>query len=545
MFTMRALELHGRHIWQRDSILRALDVIEANNLNTLVLHETDLVQMVTYPRSYLNPYGLWQSAPTRRGENAIENNRIYFDHILHLADQRGIQVLAEVKEIGFPDEILELHPELIKNGTICPSEPFWLEFIERKTDELYTDFPLLAGQISSAGSTEGKASRAQGKCGCPVCARTTVEDWYLGIIEALHRASERHGKTLAIRDFAYKPADHEPLVRAIDRSPDSVIFCAKVTPHDFYLTFPHNPAIARLQRTKWIEYDTMGQFYGWGLFPCLALDDLNHRIDHATKSGVSGALLRVEWERINDHWSLDTLGEINLIAAASLIGGKPITATQACANWLAAHYQPVAAAPWLASILSRTWPIIRQALYANDFVFADNSMYPRSLSRAWWGMEVRDALHTWDPSRIADLQMTEAKVSALIAEKHEAVRLITALATDVRRADPSIPDSLHAMLVETFDRYEIYIDGFLACAEVCVLARWLNPAHRSDDGPGPDGPIALAAALERLDAFTAKIRDITEQANLRHQLVMLIDHRRAGDIAREGHELLRTLHDAG
>jgi hypothetical protein len=188
-FDLRALELHGSHIWRRDAILRALEVCRANRLNTLVLHETDLVQMVTYPRAYLDPYGLWSSAPTRRGENAIENNRAYLDHVLRLAAQAGVAVFAETKEIGFPDEILELRPDLLKDGRICPSEPFWVEFIERKTDEFLTDFPGFAGMISSAGSTEGKASRAQGKCGCALCAQTSLEDWYHGIITALHRAT--------------------------------------------------------------------------------------------------------------------------------------------------------------------------------------------------------------------------------------------------------------------------------------------------------------------------------------------------------------------
>jgi hypothetical protein len=541
MFSMRALELHGRHIWSRDSIVQALDVIVANRLTTLVLHETDIVQMVTYPRAYLDPHGLWQRAPTRRGENAIENNRIYFDHVLRLARARGIEVLIEVKEIGFPDEILELRPELIKHGTICPSEPFWYEFIERKTDEIFTDFPLLAGMISSAGSTEGKASRAQGKCRCERCAETSLEDWYLGIIAALHRAASRHGKTLAIRDFAYSPADHAPLIRAVDRAPAEVIFCAKVTPHDFYLTFPDNPAIARRARPMWIEYDTMGQFYGWGIFPCLVLDDLRARLGHAAAAGVSGGLFRVEWERINDYWSIGTPNEINLIAAAAIARGEDIGAASACAAWLAARGWPTAAAEWLAGILQRGWPILRRALYIDSFVFADNSMYPRSLARAWWGMEVRDALHTWDPSRTGALRMSAPRVAALVAEKTEAVALAHALAADVRNGDAGLPAALHAELITIFDRMAHYVAGFLACAEPCLLARWLDPASRDDAGPGPEGIAWLAAAIGRLEDFADSIRPLAEQADAPHQLVMLMDHRRAADIAREGRTLLGGL----
>jgi hypothetical protein len=63
-------------------------------------------------------------------------------------------------------------------------------------------------------------------------------------------------------------------------------------------------------------------------------------------------------------------------------------------------------------------------------------MYPRSLRRAWWGMEVRDALHTWQPVRAPDLRMTAARVDALIAEKEDAVTRIRSLAADVRLGDP-------------------------------------------------------------------------------------------------------------
>ena len=418
-----------------------------------------------------------------------------------MAARRGVRVLVEVKEIGFPDEILELRPELLKDGVVCPSEPFWMEFIERKTDEFLADFPLVAGMISSAGSTEGKTSRAQNKCRCPLCEATGLEDWYLGIITALHRATSRHGRTLAVREFAYKPADHGPLVAAIDRAPADVVLCSKATPHDFYLGFPHNPAIGRPGRVQWIEYDTMGQFWGWGLFPCMPLEDMRSRFLHAADKGVSGASFRVEWERINDLWSLDGLNAVNLTLAAAFAAGAPIDATEASRRWLADTGWPEQGAPWLAGILSRTEAIMRGALYIDGFVFADNSMYPRSLRRAWWGMETRDALHTWDPTRAPDLVMDRARVAALIDEKRRAAAMAASLAADVRRGDPTVPPTLHAWLADIFDRMEMYIEGFRISGEVCLYARWCDPEHRRDDGPAAADLRSFAAALDELEAF--------------------------------------------
>src|SRR5574337_1056294 len=255
----RALELHGRRMWERARVIEALDAIERYRLTALVLHETDMLQQVLFPRALFDPYAQWVSAPTRRGENAIQNNRVYFDHVIRLARARGIDIWLEVKELGFPDEVLELRPELLKNGRVCPSEPFWLGFVEARTAELFADFPGLAGLIVSPGSPEGRAARAQNTCACSACAETPLQLWYQRLIVALHRPTRAAGKRLAIREFAYKPADHAPLLSALDDLPEDIILCAKVTPHDFYPTFPHNPAIRSSRRPLWIEYDVHGQ----------------------------------------------------------------------------------------------------------------------------------------------------------------------------------------------------------------------------------------------------------------------------------------------
>lgn len=535
-FEFRGLELHGG-MWDRWRIVHALDFIKRTDMNALVIHETDIIQQITYPRSYLNPYGLWKSAPTRRGENRIENNRVYFDHILQLARREGIDVWIEVKEIGFPDEILELRPELLKNGTVCPTEPFWYEYLERRTNELFEDFPLIKGMITSPGSQEGKASRPQNKCGCAICQATSVEDWYHNIIMALHRPSVRHGKRLVLRDFAYKPVDHEPLINAVARAPDDIVFCIKVTPHDFYLTFPDNPALGRLKREQWIEYDVHGQFFGWGIFPCLVLDDLRARFATAEKVGVKGGIFRTEWERINDLWCFETLNEINAIAAAALAKGETVDAVACCRRWLEAHSWSTKAAPWLAETLIQTWPIMKRALYANDFVFADNSMFPRSVARAWWGMETRDSLHVWDPARAKDLQLDRASLGRWIAEKEEAVARMERLHARVKAGDPSLPEGLHKELVERFDLFRIYIDGFRKCGKVCFYARWFEK-HDPQDKPNAADRAAFEQALKELEAFIATIKPIATDARYRHQIVLLLDYRRAQDILREGREAL-------
>jgi hypothetical protein len=246
----RALELHGQGIWRRDRVSRALRFMQSHGLNALVLHESDLVHHVVYPRSLFDPHALWRDAPSRRGENAIFNNRAYLESVIAQARAAGIETWLNVKEIGFSDEVLALRPEVFKAGAICPSEPFWAGYVAAKTDELLGDFPGLAGVIVSFGSQESRASRAQNRCRCALCAAEPLEGWYGRIIAAMHDPVRRHGRRLAVRDFAYKPEDHRPLVAA-PRAAGAGAMGGVRLPRPVLRLGPHAlPGAGRLGRTR-------------------------------------------------------------------------------------------------------------------------------------------------------------------------------------------------------------------------------------------------------------------------------------------------------
>jgi hypothetical protein len=525
----RALELHGRRMWDRVRIIEALDAIRRYRLTALVLHETDMLQHVLFPRAYFDPYAQWAGAPTRRGENAIQNNRVYLDHVIRLARARGVEIWLEVKELGFPDEVLELHPKLLKQGRVCPSEPFWQEFIEARTAELFADFPGLSGLIVSPGSPEGRAARAQNKCGCRLCADTPLALWYQRLIAALYRPAKAAGKRLAVREFAYTPEDQAPLLAALDALPEEIILCAKVTPHDFYPTFPDNPAIRPSRRPMWVEYDVHGQFYGWGLFPCLMADDIAARLTHAAAQGACGGLFRVEWERVNDLWGLETPNEMNLIAAAAVAAGETIDSEAITMRWLARKNYPATAAPAIAGLMELTWPVLRRALYVDGFVFADCSMFPRSIGRAWWTMEKKHSLAAWDPSRAGGLRLDRERVRALLAEKAAAIELAEDLVARLQAAAAAAPGPWWDELEARFALLPRYVRGMSRCAEVCLYARWAE--QKSADGPTA---AEFAGALDRLKAFEAEMAKLADDVSHPHQLIMLMDYRRIADVHREG-----------
>ena len=531
---LRALEMHGQRMWESERVVRTLSFMQRHAMTDLVLHESDLVHQVVYPREYFDPYALWSDLPSRRGENAIFNRRAYLDHVIALAREAAVRVWVNVKEIGFSDEVLAIHPEVFKHGAICPSEPFWNEYVHAKTDELFTDFGGLAGMIVSMGSQESRTSRAQNRCHCALCEREPLTAWYARLVSVMHAAATRHGKRVAVRDFAYKPADHEPLIAAMAQAPADVIFCLKAMPHDFYVTFPDNPAIVRRTRPQWIEYDVMGQFFGWGVMPCFVLEDLRARVPRWLDAGIEGAIFRIEWERINDLDALDTLNETNLVAAAALARGEDIDAVEVCRRWLASRSWDGRAAPWLAGILERTLPIVRAAAYINDFVSADNSMLPRSIQRAWWGMESRDALAVWDPSRAADLDLDRDKLARYLAEKEHALAAARALVRDVRAPAAGVDPDVHASIEAQFAFYDTWIEGLAITARVCLYARW---AARPSDVTAADLE-AFDAALRELERYATRAKAIAADSRIPHQVIMLVDPRRALDVLREGRQSL-------
>ncbi len=530
-FPFRALELHGHAIWRRDRVARALQFMQAQGLNALVLHESDLVHQVVYPRSCFDPYALWRDAPSRRGENAIFNNRAYLESVIAQACAAGAETWVNVKEIGFSDEVLALRPELFKAGAVCPTEPFWAEYIAAKTDELLGDFPGLAGIIVSFGSQESRASRAQNRCRCALCAAEPLEAWYGRIIAAMHGPVTRRGRRLAVRDFAYKPEDHRPLVAAMRRAPQEVIFCIKAMPHDFYVTFPDNPALGVLQdRPQWVEYDCLGQFFGWGIMPCLVLDDLAGRVPRWRAQGAAGAILRMEWERINDLDALDNLAEVNLIGAAALLRGESCSAETACGRWLAAHGHDPGTATWLTAILQATLPIVRATAYTDGFVTADNSMLPRSVARAWWGAETRDALIPWAPERNGGLDLDAERLADLMGEKAVALEAARVLSARVRVGEPGLDPALHARIRDAFAWFEIWVEGHCLASRVCLLARHVDrPGARASAATRA----ALHAAASELETFADRIAPLAADGSVPHQVVMLLDHRRARDTAAE------------
>lgn len=517
----RGLELHGKTFWSAQKIERALDIIQAYDLNTLVIHESDFMTEFFFPTAFFNPAAPWDGAPARRGENALHNNLVYFRDLLKRARRRGVAVWLEVKEITFPDEVVEKHPAVIKNGVICPTDPLWAQVIRAKYADLVRFFPEVGGVIVSAGSPEGKAALSQKKCSCDRCRSTGMAEWYRSILDPMYEVLSPAGLRLAVREFSYNLNHQTAITEAMNGMPADVVYCIKVTAHDFYPTFPDNTLIERVtDRPTWIEYDTMGQYYGWGLIPCFMRDDIEARFSYARRHGVDGAVLRVEWERLNDYWSLDGPNRMNMLLCANAALGRPNDPAAVIARWL--HEEGVSFSAdelaLLTAYLNGTWSILKKALYINDFVLNDSSMVPPSIERGWWSMDDKHSLSEWAPDREGELQLSDERLKTYLAEKDAAVQEIEQWHARIAALDA---DSwVMSFLRRTVALTRRYVQLFAAMGRLCLYA---GLADQRGASLGAADREALADAATELQAQADQARAWLDASDLRHHIYLLFN----------------------
>ncbi len=502
-FGLRAIEVHSSYAWDARWIAKVLDFASRTGLNALVLHRNDIVDQVVFPgllfgvapgttRTIFERYNaafrsIYRYTPTRRSGPPLR--RDYLRWVVEAAGRLGIAVYLENKELSFPDVLLELHPELIKNGHGCPTDPFWWEFLGAKYAELLEDVPGITGIITSAGTGESRISISSNRCACETCRATTPQQWYGRLLGVIYDVLAAGGRKLIVRDFAFDRKNHEALAAGFESLPSDVVLAIKNTPHDYYPTFPDNPLTAQVRgREKWIEFDAMGQYFGWGIGPATMLGDLRRRMARARDAGASGIILRTDWESLDGHTAFDTPNVVNLYAGAALSQDLATPDSAVYERWLAdarafapgaGERRRAAAVAAISSIFSRNWDVVRQALFVRECVFSDCSTFPVGYEQALWLSQEKNSLRDWVPSKADALAGTEVNVLGIAAEKDAALDLVRELrrqcdGLDGRTLTPEFLRDLRSR----YEVFEEYVRGFRALVRLFALVH-LRKAGRA------------------------------------------------------------------
>lgn len=548
-FSFRALELHSAYVWDFDWVRKALGFIRAHELTALVLHRNDIVDQVVYPARLFGGSGagtniferyqeihraLYRYTPTRR--SGPYQRRDYLRRVIDLAARQSVTVWFENKELYFPDILPELAPEVVKEGTICPNAPFWWEFLGAKYTELFEDLPGLCGVITAPGTGESRLAISANRCRCALCRETSAPAWYRALIGAMHPPVRRAGATLAVRDFVFDRKAAGELARAIEELPSDIIISLKNTPHDYYPTFPDNPRLGHVGRHRqWIEYDCMGQYFGWGLAPAIMIEDLARRFATARAAGAEGVILRTDWESLDAHSAFHTPNLINLLAGAGLARDLAADRSGLYRAWLeernmlrgdAGEAARAEAARWLESLLGASWEITRRTVFAQDCVFSDSTNLPVSFAHAWWLAEEKNSLADWDPAKEGALAPDAANVRRILAEKDAALALLDLIAPLLAEPPAALTAVAAGELAERLEVFRLIVQGFRAATQALILTRFLLAPEAAADPFAPEATARRGEALVLLLGLAASYEEFARRTDLRHTVYTLLSPER-------------------
>jgi hypothetical protein len=555
-FAVRALEIHSQYAWDYEWVTKALRFMQQRGLNTLVLHRNDLVDLVVYPGRYFGAdreqyasiferyqdiyQQLYRYTPTRR--SGPYQRRAYLKRVLEMARRAGVQVYIENKELYFPDILLEFHPELVKGGKICACEPFWWEFTEVKYREFFEEFPEIAGIIVAPATGESRVSITSNRCTCELCRNTTRQDWFRRLATAMHKPIAAAGKTLVIRDFVFDAKTHAEIAAAMEQLPPDVVISLKNTPHDFYPTFPDNPRIGNIPgHDQWVEYDAMGQYYGWGIAVSAMAQDYQRRLRFASERGVQGVIIRTDWESLDGHSAFQTLNFVNLYAFSALANDLAADHTTIYFDWLrdqgwlqagVGDEQQRAATQWVQAVFESTWDVVRRTCYVNDCVFSDSTQLPVSLEHALWLAEKKNSLKEWIPEKAAALSTDDANLRGILAEKDEALARVLSLQARVEPGHAGLTHEAQQALRDSFDAFVRYVRAFRVVVHAIMLTQ-----RRKQHGPHAEFDALLQERLGELLSLADEFAEYGATTGLNHRIYTLLDPDRLlalhGDLRRQ------------
>jgi hypothetical protein len=553
-FKYRSLEFHSSRMWQWAQVDQALSFMRKFGLNTLIFHQNDIVDQLVFPTAFFPDDVMWKRWPVRL--HSVYQNRHYINKVVREAARLEIGFFVEIKEIWFVDALLERVAGLRnEDGIVCPSNPFWWEFLDIKMRELIAAVPGLSGVIVSPGTRESKTSISTNSCRCARCLATDPTDWYTSLLGAMHRPLAEHGKTLVVRDFSYSADQQSRMLDAAGRCSNDIVISLKNTPHDYYPTFPDNPRIGHTSGMRqWVEYDTWGQFFGMGFFPVGVVEDMQKRMRHALDCGVEGISLRTDWEVITDSGSFNSPNVLNVVAGALLAQNVDISLDEIYADW-ARHgvYSPMKTASELGPLLvpedaasanawklfmRASWSVMERAAYIRGHLFHEDNQYPETVAKAFDMLIAIHGRDDWEPGASRLLDPTDANLAIIFAEKADALREVATLADILAPALEDMPAAARAEFQTMLELYVLYVQGYALCASAVFLVR---KAEHS----------VSAGSVERAQRTAAPLRDFSDTLAMRlhgtsfpHYVYWLLDGDRtralADDVERRLAELSNT-----
>ncbi|GHT68417.1 hypothetical protein FACS1894110_15900 [Spirochaetia bacterium] len=514
-YKVRALEVDDTfQMWSPYKMQRVFEFMIRNNMNTLVFHENNIVDKIVWPgfiygyeKDDLRSYSIYREKLYKEIYYRTPSPYVFIDElmifrdlmktILGQAKELGLDIYLQPKEIWFP-ELLYERQDLMKNGKMCPSEPWWWEtFLPKKYEELLQNFPEITGIVTSTGTKESRISLAHQKCQCDKCKAMKMEDWQHKVIMSIYTPLKAHGKKLVIRDFSYYADEQNGIRAGLLNLPDDIIISIKNVPQDYYQTFPHNKLIGHVgKHEQWIEYETMGEYYGWGLAPVSMLNDIQYRMKYCLENGADGISTRIDWEALPNHSTFETPNQLNLYAIAQLGLNVDLPLQDIYCKWLVEdHLLKEGINPnefkdcldFVKGIFEKTWPVMSKTPHLLGAVFMNNSKIPVSIDNADFISQEHHGIHKWFPEYKELFNYDDKHAQGMLNEKEEAYREIIELNKQWHSRNPGLKDEVYHTYCGLFDIFELFVKMFRLVGKSYVYIKYLqlhgkNPTLMSREG---------------------------------------------------------------
>ncbi|MCD1261402.1 hypothetical protein B5M42_021610 [Paenibacillus athensensis] len=524
-FLERSIEVHDTAtMWNPEKIQKIVDFMVRHDMNNLIFHENDIVDKLVFPSLLYkeniedrNIYSIFENIYQTIYDKTpspfvfIDEKAILVElmrSIARIASRAGIRFFLQSKELWFAD-LLFRDKKLMKDGVMCPSDPFWWEtYLPAKYEELFIAIPELSGIVTSTGTRESRASLAHGICKCDRCRNFDLQEWQKNIIMSIYKPIKETGKQLVVRDFTYYADEQSGLRAGVLSLPDDIVVSIKNTPQDFYPTFPDNALIGNVgNHEQWIEYEVMGEYFGFGAVPSIMIEDIRARMKYALSKGAKGFTARVDWEALPNHSAFDTVNILNVYATAMLAKNPDLPGAEIYRAYLTEHNlfadgltkeQQDACIAKVMEILEPTWPIMAKTPYINDFLFSSNSKIPANIEHGEFLAKEHHGLQKWFPERAKDHDMTPENVALFLNEKEQALDEVNAVYKLIIAGNPGLKEDYYKLLTAQIEMYRLYVEQFRAVANVYILVKAAAP---KSDGS------AIAQAMEELRRMEDRIKN--------------------------------------
>ena len=472
----RLLEIHGINMWNTFHVDRAIRFAKSCNLTGIIFHCNELIDKVVFPDKYFDKDELLSFNPVRN--SVTKNYRYYLRSVLDKCRENGLEFYGEVKEIYFHNDLITKYPQLRgENGALCATDPFWWEFLEEKYREFFAMFPDVAGIIVSPGTRESMVSFAANRCTCQRCRDYDVDEWYRSLLAAMHRAVDGAGKKLIVRDFSYTKAHQYAMVDAAGSVSDNITMSMKKVPHDYYPVFPDNPAIGNCGKlNQWVEFDTWGQFFGLGVFPCSVSEDMRGRMQRYLDKGATGIMLRTDWENMTQSSVFCGFNMLNLVAGAMISFDVNTDMDAVYDAWfdhglvsplIPDSYSQIPCKitegkdrELFREMMQLCWKILEKGIHVRGHVFNRNCQIFDRYDLTYNIMTVFHSRDQWEPNASKRVEPTGENIPVMIAEKDEALAMARKLRDMIAAASPDVNHNVKTYLEFVVEGFPAYIEGF-------------------------------------------------------------------------------------